>query len=260
MSSFFDTVHCSTSPYLHLLGLPANVGVSLRYVALANPWFQSSKCLLHRGIVQPRRSKNRYVLDYIPPYPYRPVPYVMYVRTMTELKATGLVYMDTGDGQTPSKIRLKPEFDWFLTYQFAELKEHKDLQKEKYPPQKAAPLPIPILLYDSTIRSKVLVVDASLSPEVILRFDSTNSVGSNLEKKGIECHPGMLDVIAQMLISSAVLVPIIPNAIVVKLKGHKIVKAATVLRDTASEGKSRCCITNVCQTLGNKTYKSDPTG
>lgn len=42
-------------------------------------------------------------------------------RTMTELKATGLVHMDMGEGSAPSMIRLKPEFHWFLTPQFQEL-------------------------------------------------------------------------------------------------------------------------------------------
>jgi DNA-binding transcriptional ArsR family regulator len=75
-------------------------------------------------------------------------------RTMTELKATGLVHMDDGEGQVPSTIRLKPEFHWFLTRQFAELKE----QKEKYPPQEGISLsvPLPIVLYDSTINRKIL--------------------------------------------------------------------------------------------------------
>jgi len=34
---------------------------------------------------------------------------------MTELRATGLVHMDIGHGQSLSKIKLKQEFDWFLT-------------------------------------------------------------------------------------------------------------------------------------------------
>ena len=58
--------------------------------------------------------------------------------TMTELKATGLVTMDIGDGSAPSSITLKPEFDWFLSLEFLTFKERNsnDLLKEKYPPQK----------------------------------------------------------------------------------------------------------------------------
>jgi hypothetical protein len=48
-------------------------------------------------------------------------------RTMTELKATGLVQMDetkSNDGyNTTSLITLKSEFDWFLSDEFTELKE-----------------------------------------------------------------------------------------------------------------------------------------
>jgi hypothetical protein len=48
------------------------------------------------------------------------------LRTMTELKATGLVGMDvikTDDGyNTTNTIKLKPEFDWFLSDEFKELK------------------------------------------------------------------------------------------------------------------------------------------
>ncbi|MGI0042376.1 MAG: hypothetical protein ACRD47_01585 [Nitrososphaeraceae archaeon] len=64
-------------------------------------------------------------------------------RTMTELKATGLVTMETGEGQTPSSIRLDQRYDWFTTDEFASIKAGKieDLQKEKYPPQKGA-LPV----------------------------------------------------------------------------------------------------------------------
>jgi hypothetical protein len=59
-------------------------------------------------------------------------------RTMTELKATGLVTMDIGSSSASSTITLKPEFDWFLTLEFLTFKERNnpDLLKEKCPPQK----------------------------------------------------------------------------------------------------------------------------
>lgn len=82
-------------------------------------------------------------------------------RTMTELKAIGLVYMETGEGQTPSEITLKAEFDWFLSPQFEELK----LLKEKCSSQKGeesiaaatvvAGRPLPIDMYESTMIRKV---------------------------------------------------------------------------------------------------------
>jgi predicted transcriptional regulator len=58
------------------------------------------------------------------------------LRTMTELKATGLVEMSetrTNDGYNMTHtIKLKQEFDWFLSDEFQELKEGKT-SKEKYP-------------------------------------------------------------------------------------------------------------------------------
>ena len=60
--------------------------------------------------------------------------------------------MEIGVGQSPSKINLKEEFDWFLTERFAELKQRKDLYKEKCPPQKA---PTQTVLYDSIITRRV---------------------------------------------------------------------------------------------------------
>lgn len=74
------------------------------------------------------------------------------LRTMTELRATGLVRMDIGEGQSTSKINLKEEFDWFLTDRFAELKQRKDLYKEKCPPQKAPPQTV---FYDSIITTQL---------------------------------------------------------------------------------------------------------
>ena len=69
------------------------------------------------------------------------------LRTMTELKATGLVEMEnkrTDDGYNITyMIRLKEEFDWFLSDEFKKLKEGKKhegegtheekTRKEKYP-------------------------------------------------------------------------------------------------------------------------------
>jgi hypothetical protein len=85
-------------------------------------------------------------------------------RTMTELKATGLVSMEIGEGQTPSKITLKPDFDWFLHVQFR-------LLKEKYPPQKevSIPLSLPVLLYDHLITRNVVRVEvAAKNPKIPL--------------------------------------------------------------------------------------------
>jgi hypothetical protein len=58
-------------------------------------------------------------------------------RTMTELKATGLVQMDetkTSDGyNTTFMITLKSEFDWFLSDEFKELKEGGEGRKKNTP-------------------------------------------------------------------------------------------------------------------------------
>jgi hypothetical protein len=56
------------------------------------------------------------------------------LRTMTELKATGLVDMNDenpGEYNSEKEISLKPEFEWFLSDKFKELRRCK----EKYPPQ-----------------------------------------------------------------------------------------------------------------------------
>lgn len=58
------------------------------------------------------------------------------LRTMTELKATGLVTMDDvnpGEYNSEKKICLKPEFSWFLSDEFAELRQ-KGRCKEKCTP------------------------------------------------------------------------------------------------------------------------------
>jgi hypothetical protein len=55
-------------------------------------------------------------------------------RTMTELKATGLVTMhdvNPGEYNSEKEIHLKPEFEWFLSDKFKELREGR--LKEKYP-------------------------------------------------------------------------------------------------------------------------------
>jgi hypothetical protein len=57
------------------------------------------------------------------------------LRTMTELKATRLVDMydvDPGEYNSEKEIRLKPEFEWFLSEKFRELRRCK----EKLPPRK----------------------------------------------------------------------------------------------------------------------------
>jgi hypothetical protein len=56
------------------------------------------------------------------------------LRTMTELKATGLVAMDNGDYQTQASITLNRKYEWFLSSEFQDLKQCQ----EKYPPQKGA--------------------------------------------------------------------------------------------------------------------------
>jgi hypothetical protein len=59
-------------------------------------------------------------------------------RTMTELKALGLVDMDMDKGDADNsekKIVLKPEFDWFLSEEFLVLRYGREQSqlKEKYP-------------------------------------------------------------------------------------------------------------------------------
>jgi hypothetical protein len=44
------------------------------------------------------------------------------LRTMTELKALGLVEMTNGNSNTPAKITLDPQFDWVFDKQFVELR------------------------------------------------------------------------------------------------------------------------------------------
>ena len=46
-------------------------------------------------------------------------------RTMTELKATGLVSMEIGEGQTPSSITLDYRYDWFTSEEFEKFKNGK---------------------------------------------------------------------------------------------------------------------------------------
>jgi hypothetical protein len=91
-------------------------------------------------------------------------------RTMTELKATGLVSMEIGEGQTPSKITLKPDFDWFLHVQFR-------LLKEKYPPQKevSIPLSLPVLLYDHLITRNVVRVEVAAKKDTFTQNSPDNS-------------------------------------------------------------------------------------
>jgi predicted transcriptional regulator len=72
-------------------------------------------------------------------------------RTMTELKATGLVDMKYDEYSQVYSIKLKPEFDWFLTSMFTELKERIWL-KEKCPPRTQTP---PQFLYDYHIIKKL---------------------------------------------------------------------------------------------------------
>jgi hypothetical protein len=60
------------------------------------------------------------------------------LRTMTELKATGLVNMhdvNPGEYNSEKEICLKPEFEWFLSDKFAGLRANRSrwICKEKYP-------------------------------------------------------------------------------------------------------------------------------
>ncbi|MFL6413967.1 MAG: helix-turn-helix domain-containing protein [Nitrososphaeraceae archaeon] len=65
------------------------------------------------------------------------------LRTMTELKALGLVDMIEGDSNTPAKISLDPQFSWVFDKQFLELRDRfvpsnnseymKKERKEKFP-------------------------------------------------------------------------------------------------------------------------------
>jgi hypothetical protein len=73
------------------------------------------------------------------------------LRTMTELKATGLVKMhdDVGYHNSESEIHLKSEFGWFLSDTFTELRND---HKEKCTPPHYNP--ILLLLYYSTINKK----------------------------------------------------------------------------------------------------------
>lgn len=72
-------------------------------------------------------------------------------RTMTELKATGLVDMRYDEYRQVYSIKLKPEFDWFLTETFAELKECIWL-KEKCSPHRQTP---PQFLYNYQVIKKL---------------------------------------------------------------------------------------------------------
>lgn len=68
-------------------------------------------------------------------------------RTMTELKATGLVHMEetkSSDGyNTTFMIRLKSEFDWFLSDEFMELKEGGS-RKKNTPHADTSTIPVSI--------------------------------------------------------------------------------------------------------------------
>jgi hypothetical protein len=74
------------------------------------------------------------------------------LRTMTELKATGLVNMhdDVGYHNSGSEIHLKSEFGWFLSDTFTELRND---HKEKCTPPHYNP--ILLLLYYSSINKKI---------------------------------------------------------------------------------------------------------
>jgi hypothetical protein len=50
------------------------------------------------------------------------------LRTMTELKALGLVQMANGDPNTAAKITLDPQFNWVFEKQFLELRNDSFLQ------------------------------------------------------------------------------------------------------------------------------------
>ncbi len=75
------------------------------------------------------------------------------LRTMTELKAVGLVDKYEGDNNTETRIELKSEFGWLLTDRFEELKS----RKEKNTPETRCNFSpnLQNLLYESNIMSKV---------------------------------------------------------------------------------------------------------
>ncbi len=100
------------------------------------------------------------------------------LRTMAELKATGLVDMVTGDERVSSEISLKAEFDWFLSYQFADLKQ----RKENCPPPREEPTSLQpsLSLYDYTINQKVL--SCSREGEISLRQEPLEIQSKHYEK------------------------------------------------------------------------------
>jgi hypothetical protein len=106
------------------------------------------------------------------------------LRTMTELKAVGLVdmYEGTGYHNREMKVSLKPEFNWFLTARFQELRAGVDC-KEKYPPHRASGLHN--LLYESSVINKIIRSDTS-----VLRGgeNSLQSVTSDISGEGESIH------------------------------------------------------------------------
>jgi hypothetical protein len=90
------------------------------------------------------------------------------LRTMTELKATGLVDLisDPEEYNSLKEIKLKSEFNWFISDKFRELKECKENNPRREPTvsecveeegckENYTPCTPPIFLYDYTINKKL---------------------------------------------------------------------------------------------------------
>jgi hypothetical protein len=113
------------------------------------------------------------------------------LKTMTELKATGLVNMVPGDERTQAVISLKAEFDWFLSCQFADLKE----RKENSPPQEEVMCTqSSLFLYDYTINQKVLSSCGgqnslrNIKPNLETPLKECGSISVSIAKKRDELH------------------------------------------------------------------------
>jgi len=105
-------------------------------------------------------------------------------RTMTELKATGLVDMVSASAPEESKITLKREFSWFLTEEFDNLRS----LKEKHPPRSI----INNLFYDCII-SKALIPRGTLSCYNMHMRQGGNSFnenrGESIKEPSSDYHP-----------------------------------------------------------------------
>ena len=112
------------------------------------------------------------------------------LRTMTELKATGLVNMVEGVGyhNSESRIKLKDKFSWFLEDTFHQLIDHK----EKCTPRTHRDLnPVLLLIYYSTINKNKISYGESLYGNQPVR-GGQNSLWSNpenvIEQSNVEAY------------------------------------------------------------------------